>query len=113
MSDDYQAWLDALKAGDEVAYAIDYGKRYDVTTVLRRTKTGRIVTANHEFNSDGHYRGSGYNSPGRLKRLTPEIRDEVKRRQLVQFLGPFGWRDLPTKTLREIVQLIKDVKHDA
>lgn len=61
MAADTQQWIDALKAGDEVA-VFDYkGSIFRHTTkVAKRTPTGRIICNSEDaaFKSDGYQIGS-------------------------------------------------------
>ena len=80
------SWLKDLKPGDEVAIdnsGIWHRNYYVISKVTKITPTGRIKLENgRQFFKNGmEIGGSSYFSP--LRQITPEIREFIKRRELL------------------------------
>jgi hypothetical protein len=99
-----QAWLDGLKVGDEVV--VEHGSYYanpELTKVLRRTPSGRIITAGAEFNPNGWARQQDvYGRRSRLRQPTPQLREKVERLSLVGTLSSVKWDQQPLEVLRAV-----------
>lgn len=98
-------WLKSLKPGDEVVVA--GGRSYSIHTVHRVTPSGRIIIAagsgSAEYNPDGWLRGADRWDRSYLTAPTPEIREAVERRTLVERLRVVRWDELDTASLRRVM----------
>lgn len=110
------AWVQALKPGDEVFYRYwNYGwGPYSLEAVEKVTPTGRIVLRNGlTFNPDGRERTSNRHSH-MLEQATPELREKVvhdqRKRLLVGNLAGVTWSSLPLETLERITELVESAK---
>lgn len=104
---DRQAWLDSLKAGDEVAYQSNWSNgEYRIAKVFKRTPSGRIVCGHTTWRKDGHAIGSDYSSPGRLVQVTEKIRESVLTRSLVDKFRNLKWQHVSLDKLVAINQIL-------
>lgn len=110
-SEERQIWLNNLKAGDQVAYRGSYGSQWFIATVEKRTKTQRIVTEHHTFNSDGVCNSRGYGSPSNCEPVTEEIKNKIWHRVLSEKLRRYNWEKLSLDVLRKVMACLpsKDV----
>lgn len=96
-----------FEVGQEVAIRSGYGyATYQLATVERVAPGGQIIvkTANGEerrFNADGILRGHS-TTPIRLVELTPAIREQIRRKALLERLGRVNWSDLDTAVLERV-----------
>jgi len=100
-----QAWLDSLKAGDEVAYRTNYGREWRTSKVTTRTKTGRIAVGPYAYNSDGQLRGT--NGPWRIEPVTQEIRDDLRKKYLSSMLSRCNWGTLSLAALEQVYSIMR------
>lgn len=109
---DNNAWLKELKIGEEVAVSgYGYGGvDYEIHTVTRVTPTGRITLSNEMvFNNDGSERGAthGYYHSQHLARVTDEIRDSIKKRNLLYEARRIKFGNLSTSQLARILEIVE------
>lgn len=100
-----QAWLDSLKAGDEVAFRVRYGTRWNTSNVEKRTKTGRIIVGGFTYRPDGYLWGQC--GPSRIEPVTQEIRDEVRKNSLVPSLHACPWGALSLAALEQVYSIMR------
>lgn len=103
---EYKAWLAELKAGDSVSYCHNRDD-YTITEVVRRTKTGRIVTENLSFSSDGRPLGGMTMLMGYCMPVTQQIKDDIRKKKFVRFLLGTNWENMPIDVLEKIVTVVK------
>ncbi len=105
-------WLDSLKEGDKVVYG--HYRSPSIGTVLRRTKTHIIVQCGkveqHYNSKNGYLIGLGKWESNNLSEVTPEIEQEIQRRNLLYWLEDKKWDSLSTEDLREIWTMVKGKK---
>lgn len=95
-----------LKVGDEVA--VDGGGAFSVSSISaveRITPSGQILlAAGTRFTPQGREIGSSGRYSRWLREPTDEVREEVRRADLVASLRSplYRWEDLPTETLERI-----------
>lgn len=97
---EYQAWLDGLKPGDEVAFRGSWRYPATIATVVKRTPSGRIYAGTKQFNPDGRVRDP--HSYYRLQRVTQDIIDEIELERLRNWIACVKWRDVPLAKLKAI-----------
>lgn len=104
---DYQAWLDSLKPGDQVAYrSVSIWRSGKVKS---RTKTGRItLETGLIFNSNGSVPTSdSYCCVERLTRPTQAIMDSIEHRNLATRMHNVGWAQMTLGQLQRIAAIVK------
>jgi hypothetical protein len=100
-------WVSSLQAGDEVAYmGRGYGTSWVVSTVVKRTPSGRVnLSGGTVANPDGTIRG-GY---GSIQPVTEEIRRILWRRMAIQKVHRELKIDkLSDNNLNRILQIMKE-----
>lgn len=109
---DRNEWLKGLKEGDEVAYdTVRYGgeRNYVIKTVKKITPTGKIrLDDGTLFDENGEHRsGSGwYRTYYRLVPLDQDVKDSIRRNQLLYELGNVDFKKFPLDKLEEIMKII-------
>jgi len=107
--EDNKAWLDSLTTGDEVIVTSRYGD--SLTTVAKRTPTGRIVVnyggSTKDFNPNGSERSSGDSyHRSYLAYPTRARKEKIEHGHLAARLGAVNWRKQPIDKLRKIIALL-------
>lgn len=103
-SEERQAWLDSLKADDEIAYLKPMFKGNElihvwaILLVKKRNKSGSIITPVYTFNKKGICYPNCECMP-----VTDEIRDSINRMRLTDILNLCCWEKVPVKVLQDIV----------
>jgi hypothetical protein len=93
-----QEWLSSLKAGDEVAVSGTYGD-YFIATVKYTTATRIDVGPSRYRRNDGRRIGDDRWGRNRLVEVTDELRQQIRREQVIGSLRAFDWRKLSNDTL--------------
>lgn len=111
MNEGYKAWLQTLKAGDEVALRTSHYDResYGIHAIDRVTATLFVL---NDSRGTRIRRNNGYVAKDRdyrnIVEATPEVRNEQEMRLLAEWLsrlpaGPTnGWRNPPLNVLRAL-----------
>ena len=105
------ATLADLKAGDYVAYKIDYGRQWYTTKIIKRTATGMIVCKDRTFNADGTARGvksGNYGCPSICVPLTDDISDDLRRYKLADKLDRFNYKTLTLDQLQRVNAIMSE-----
>jgi len=105
--DKREGWLRKLKVGDEVAI-ISHFREYSINRIAKITPTGRITVGNTTFDYNGSERNTGtYSISDSLREVTQEIRDAIRKYQLIYKLKKVNWNTIPLETLETLIKLIK------
>lgn len=107
--DKRQGWLRDLRVGDEVAW-FNYNFGHEIHKVERITPTGRIVVENITFDYTGEELGSSNNwyKPRYLTEITDEIRNEIKRNELVKTIKLVRWNEVDVLKLEKIINILHE-----
>ena len=95
-------WLASLKVGDEVAVhpcgmSFGYPRIRKIDSI---TKTGRIVIGGVQYSNGRNRSNDCY-----LKPVTNKLREDIKRRWLVDSLCAVKWKSIETAKLEQIAAL--------
>lgn len=101
------------KVGDELAFYHHGGLgRWDIHSITKITPSGRIRCGYYDLNPDLTVRGRSAwsNGPTRGEPVTDEIREILKRRELITMaknLARFDWEKLTNEQLNAIFAIVK------
>lgn len=97
-----------IKVGDELAFHGGYGHgKWSIHKVDRITPSGRIVCGPYTLNPNLRVRGRrGYGGPWEGERVTAKIREDVRRRKLLETIDDVKWGSLDTDTLAKVNALV-------
>lgn len=100
-------WLKTLKVGDEVCYDTAYiSENYVIATVSGITPTGMVRLDNGLlFNKGGFCRDKMRNFRYHLQPVTDEIREKVRRKELLTLIGKFKFVNLTLAQLEAIAEI--------
>jgi len=101
--------MSEIKVGDELAFCCGYGNSYQIHPVEKITKTGRIKVGRWELDPNLRVRGrSGYGEPYEGEIPTPEIRDAIKRQNLLYRVRAMKPDKLTTSQLERIAAILAE-----
>ena len=98
-----------IAVGDELAFSIGYGCRWEIIKIERFTSSGLIKCGRFTLNPDLTIRGRrpAY-CPLRGEPVTDEIRREVRRQGNISKISAIGWNNLTNEQLEAVVRVIRD-----
>jgi len=102
-----------LKVGDELAFCHGFGKsHWSIHKIDKITPSGRINCGQYKLDANLRVRGRDTYSPlcHRAEIVTYEIREKVRRQNLLAFIGRADFSKLDTGSLGVIYQIFKSTE---
>ncbi len=102
MTDEYETWLNSLKAGDQVVVRVGWGNDPYLYKVKRTTATRVMVDTWTFARKTGYTSGRhGYDFT-RLEPPTDDIRHDIWRRHTITKILGTDWQNLSDDTLKAV-----------
>lgn len=99
--------LNDLKPGDKVV--LRYGFNEMRLETVSKVTAHHVICANTKYRrKDGYQVCGGVWSRIRIVLPTPELLDDIQRRNLADEMEAVKWKDLPLETLRAVATVLKE-----